>query len=89
MFRCYISAVALKRMLNFNAPPLKNTAAEPVWKVSHCDSTPTLMVSKETQAELLGVILTVRNAQYVQKSLSAKYYLALTLKIDILLLKKR
>ncbi|KAF3700715.1 Sec1 family domain-containing protein 1 SLY1 -like protein [Channa argus] len=25
--------VALKRMLNFNAPPLKNTAAEPVWKV--------------------------------------------------------
>ncbi|XP_060736203.1 sec1 family domain-containing protein 1 [Tachysurus vachellii] len=24
---------ALKRMLNFNAPPLKNTAAEPVWKV--------------------------------------------------------
>ncbi|KAF1375251.1 hypothetical protein PFLUV_G00237640 [Perca fluviatilis] len=24
--------VALKRMLNFNAPPLKNTAAEPVWK---------------------------------------------------------
>uniref|UniRef100_A0AAQ6A6X4 Sec1 family domain-containing protein 1 n=1 Tax=Amphiprion ocellaris TaxID=80972 RepID=A0AAQ6A6X4_AMPOC len=29
---CFIS-VALKRMLNFNAPPLKNTAAEPVWKV--------------------------------------------------------
>ncbi|CAB1331143.1 unnamed protein product, partial [Coregonus sp. 'balchen'] len=26
-------AAALKRMLNFNAPPLKNTAAEPVWKV--------------------------------------------------------
>uniref|UniRef100_A0AAX7TCH3 Sec1 family domain-containing protein 1 n=1 Tax=Astatotilapia calliptera TaxID=8154 RepID=A0AAX7TCH3_ASTCA len=26
-------AFALKRMLNFNAPPLKNTAAEPVWKV--------------------------------------------------------
>ncbi|XP_040917164.1 sec1 family domain-containing protein 1 isoform X2 [Toxotes jaculatrix] len=26
-------AVALKRMLNFNAPPLKNTTAEPVWKV--------------------------------------------------------
>uniref|UniRef100_A0A672HE32 Sec1 family domain-containing protein 1 n=1 Tax=Salarias fasciatus TaxID=181472 RepID=A0A672HE32_SALFA len=25
--------VALRRMLNFNAPPLKNTAAEPVWKV--------------------------------------------------------
>ncbi|KAF7641933.1 hypothetical protein LDENG_00268080 [Lucifuga dentata] len=25
--------VALKRMLNFNAPPLKNTTAEPVWKV--------------------------------------------------------
>ncbi|XP_029688903.1 sec1 family domain-containing protein 1 [Takifugu rubripes] len=25
--------VALKRMLNFNAPPLKNTAVEPVWKV--------------------------------------------------------
>ncbi|KAM9355045.1 sec1 family domain-containing protein 1 [Pholidichthys leucotaenia] len=25
--------VALKRMLNFNAPPLKNTVAEPVWKV--------------------------------------------------------
>uniref|UniRef100_A0A671VA20 Sec1 family domain-containing protein 1 n=2 Tax=Sparus aurata TaxID=8175 RepID=A0A671VA20_SPAAU len=25
--------IALKRMLNFNAPPLKNTAAEPVWKV--------------------------------------------------------
>ncbi|XP_034432413.1 sec1 family domain-containing protein 1 [Hippoglossus hippoglossus] len=25
--------VALKRMLNFNAPPLKNSAAEPVWKV--------------------------------------------------------
>uniref|UniRef100_A0A8C9ZEY9 Sec1 family domain-containing protein 1 n=1 Tax=Sander lucioperca TaxID=283035 RepID=A0A8C9ZEY9_SANLU len=25
--------VALKRMLNFNAPPLKNAAAEPVWKV--------------------------------------------------------
>uniref|UniRef100_A0AAQ4S9J4 Sec1 family domain containing 1 n=1 Tax=Gasterosteus aculeatus aculeatus TaxID=481459 RepID=A0AAQ4S9J4_GASAC len=25
--------VALKRMLNFNAPPLKNTATEPVWKV--------------------------------------------------------
>uniref|UniRef100_A0A667Z1Y9 Sec1 family domain containing 1 n=1 Tax=Myripristis murdjan TaxID=586833 RepID=A0A667Z1Y9_9TELE len=24
---------ALKRMLNFNAPPLKNAAAEPVWKV--------------------------------------------------------
>uniref|UniRef100_A0A7N8WXC4 Sec1 family domain-containing protein 1 n=1 Tax=Mastacembelus armatus TaxID=205130 RepID=A0A7N8WXC4_9TELE len=24
---------AIKRMLNFNAPPLKNTAAEPVWKV--------------------------------------------------------
>ncbi|KAJ8353535.1 hypothetical protein SKAU_G00211020, partial [Synaphobranchus kaupii] len=24
---------ALKRMLNFNAPPMKNTAAEPVWKV--------------------------------------------------------
>uniref|UniRef100_A0A6Q2XXC1 Sec1 family domain-containing protein 1 n=1 Tax=Esox lucius TaxID=8010 RepID=A0A6Q2XXC1_ESOLU len=24
---------ALKRMLNFNAPPLKTTAAEPVWKV--------------------------------------------------------
>ncbi|KAK7142236.1 hypothetical protein R3I94_011810 [Phoxinus phoxinus] len=24
---------ALKRMLNFNAPPLKNTASEPVWKV--------------------------------------------------------
>uniref|UniRef100_A0A671MPX7 Sec1 family domain-containing protein 1 n=1 Tax=Sinocyclocheilus anshuiensis TaxID=1608454 RepID=A0A671MPX7_9TELE len=24
---------ALKRMLNFNAPPLKNTTAEPVWKV--------------------------------------------------------
>uniref|UniRef100_A0A8C9W174 Sec1 family domain-containing protein 1 n=1 Tax=Scleropages formosus TaxID=113540 RepID=A0A8C9W174_SCLFO len=24
---------ALKRMLNFNVPPLKNTAAEPVWKV--------------------------------------------------------
>uniref|UniRef100_A0AAX7VVX1 Sec1 family domain-containing protein 1 n=1 Tax=Astatotilapia calliptera TaxID=8154 RepID=A0AAX7VVX1_ASTCA len=32
-FLCCISAVALKRMLNFNAPPLKNTAAEPVWKV--------------------------------------------------------
>uniref|UniRef100_A0A6Q2YME6 Sec1 family domain containing 1 n=1 Tax=Esox lucius TaxID=8010 RepID=A0A6Q2YME6_ESOLU len=27
----YVSA--LKRMLNFNAPPLKTTAAEPVWKV--------------------------------------------------------
>uniref|UniRef100_A0AAR2JP43 Sec1 family domain-containing protein 1 n=1 Tax=Pygocentrus nattereri TaxID=42514 RepID=A0AAR2JP43_PYGNA len=27
------AASALKRMLNFNAPPLKNTAAEPVWKV--------------------------------------------------------
>ncbi|GLD71855.1 sec1 family domain-containing protein 1 isoform X1 [Lates japonicus] len=26
-------AVALKRMLNFNSPPLKNTTAEPVWKV--------------------------------------------------------
>uniref|UniRef100_A0A6Q2XTB1 Sec1 family domain containing 1 n=1 Tax=Esox lucius TaxID=8010 RepID=A0A6Q2XTB1_ESOLU len=26
-------AAALKRMLNFNAPPLKTTAAEPVWKV--------------------------------------------------------
>uniref|UniRef100_A0A8C5CYW3 Sec1 family domain-containing protein 1 n=1 Tax=Gadus morhua TaxID=8049 RepID=A0A8C5CYW3_GADMO len=26
-------AAALKRMLNFNAPPLKNTASEPVWKV--------------------------------------------------------
>uniref|UniRef100_A0A667YLP0 Sec1 family domain-containing protein 1 n=1 Tax=Myripristis murdjan TaxID=586833 RepID=A0A667YLP0_9TELE len=26
-------AAALKRMLNFNAPPLKNAAAEPVWKV--------------------------------------------------------
>uniref|UniRef100_A0A7N8XBK9 Sec1 family domain-containing protein 1 n=1 Tax=Mastacembelus armatus TaxID=205130 RepID=A0A7N8XBK9_9TELE len=26
-------SLALKRMLNFNAPPLKNTAAEPVWKV--------------------------------------------------------
>ncbi|KAF7704196.1 hypothetical protein HF521_021268 [Silurus meridionalis] len=26
-------AAALKRMLNFNAPPLKNTAVEPVWKV--------------------------------------------------------
>uniref|UniRef100_A0A8C9ZBD9 Sec1 family domain-containing protein 1 n=1 Tax=Sander lucioperca TaxID=283035 RepID=A0A8C9ZBD9_SANLU len=25
--------IALKRMLNFNAPPLKNAAAEPVWKV--------------------------------------------------------
>ncbi|CAF89651.1 unnamed protein product [Tetraodon nigroviridis] len=25
--------VALKRMLNFNASPLKNTAVEPVWKV--------------------------------------------------------
>ncbi|GLD71861.1 sec1 family domain-containing protein 1 [Lates japonicus] len=25
-------AVALKRMLNFNSPPLKNTTAEPVWK---------------------------------------------------------
>lgn len=25
--------MALKRMLNFNAPPLKNTAVEPVWKV--------------------------------------------------------
>ncbi|XP_074548907.1 sec1 family domain-containing protein 1 [Halichoeres trimaculatus] len=25
--------VALKRMLDFNAPPLKNTTAEPVWKV--------------------------------------------------------
>ncbi|XP_008397133.1 sec1 family domain-containing protein 1-like [Poecilia reticulata] len=25
--------VALKRMLNFNTPPLKNAAAEPVWKV--------------------------------------------------------
>ncbi|KAM3594663.1 uncharacterized protein V6R79_011803 [Siganus canaliculatus] len=25
--------VALKRMLNFNTPPLKNSAAEPVWKV--------------------------------------------------------
>uniref|UniRef100_A0A4W6DHT7 Sec1 family domain-containing protein 1 n=1 Tax=Lates calcarifer TaxID=8187 RepID=A0A4W6DHT7_LATCA len=25
--------IALKRMLNFNAPPLKNTTAEPVWKV--------------------------------------------------------
>uniref|UniRef100_A0A673CGV6 Sec1 family domain-containing protein 1 n=1 Tax=Sphaeramia orbicularis TaxID=375764 RepID=A0A673CGV6_9TELE len=25
--------MALKRMLNFNAPPLNNTAAEPVWKV--------------------------------------------------------
>uniref|UniRef100_A0A8C2GAC3 Sec1 family domain-containing protein 1-like n=1 Tax=Cyprinus carpio TaxID=7962 RepID=A0A8C2GAC3_CYPCA len=24
---------ALKRMLNFNAPPLKNTTAEPVWKL--------------------------------------------------------
>ncbi|KAJ8391420.1 hypothetical protein AAFF_G00090500 [Aldrovandia affinis] len=24
---------ALKRMLNFNAPPMKNTATEPVWKV--------------------------------------------------------
>lgn len=28
-----LSLAALKRMLNFNAPPLKNTAAEPVWKV--------------------------------------------------------
>ncbi|XP_053291002.1 sec1 family domain-containing protein 1 [Pleuronectes platessa] len=25
--------VALRRMLNFNAPPMKNSAAEPVWKV--------------------------------------------------------
>ncbi|XP_013877598.1 sec1 family domain-containing protein 1 [Austrofundulus limnaeus] len=25
--------VALRRMLNFNSPPLKNTSAEPVWKV--------------------------------------------------------
>ncbi|XP_061676539.1 sec1 family domain-containing protein 1 [Syngnathoides biaculeatus] len=25
--------VALRRMLNFNAPPVKNAAAEPVWKV--------------------------------------------------------
>ncbi|XP_017295893.1 sec1 family domain-containing protein 1 isoform X1 [Kryptolebias marmoratus] len=25
--------VALKRMLNFNTPPLKNSSAEPVWKV--------------------------------------------------------
>uniref|UniRef100_A0A3Q2DUM2 Sec1 family domain containing 1 n=1 Tax=Cyprinodon variegatus TaxID=28743 RepID=A0A3Q2DUM2_CYPVA len=33
MFLC-VSAVALKRMLNFNTPPLKNTGAEPVWKVS-------------------------------------------------------
>ncbi|XP_039641386.1 sec1 family domain-containing protein 1 [Perca fluviatilis] len=31
--------VALKRMLNFNAPPLKNTAAEPVWKVQHSCNT--------------------------------------------------
>ena len=29
------SAAALKRMLNLNAPLLKNTAAEPVWKVKH------------------------------------------------------
>lgn len=29
----FLSSAALKRMLNFNAPPLKNTAAEPVWKV--------------------------------------------------------
>lgn len=28
-----LSLAALKRMLNFNAPPLKNTAVEPVWKV--------------------------------------------------------
>jgi len=30
----FLFSAALKRMLNFNAPPLKNTAAEPVWKVS-------------------------------------------------------
>uniref|UniRef100_A0A671VBJ0 Sec1 family domain-containing protein 1 n=1 Tax=Sparus aurata TaxID=8175 RepID=A0A671VBJ0_SPAAU len=30
---CRHVSFALKRMLNFNAPPLKNTAAEPVWKV--------------------------------------------------------
>lgn len=34
---------ALKRMLNFNAPPLKNTAAEPVWKVR--DFTPALYIT--------------------------------------------
>uniref|UniRef100_A0A4W6DHH5 Sec1 family domain-containing protein 1 n=2 Tax=Lates calcarifer TaxID=8187 RepID=A0A4W6DHH5_LATCA len=28
-----LEKLALKRMLNFNAPPLKNTTAEPVWKV--------------------------------------------------------
>ncbi len=29
----FLFSAALKRMLNFNAPPLKNTTAEPVWKV--------------------------------------------------------
>lgn len=33
-FFMFLFSAALKRMLNFNAPPLKNTAAEPVWKVS-------------------------------------------------------
>ncbi len=31
----FVPAVALRRMLNFNAPPMKNTTAEPVWKVTH------------------------------------------------------
>lgn len=34
----FVFTVALKRMLNFNAPPPKNTAAEPVWKVKESKS---------------------------------------------------
>lgn len=33
-----LSLAALKRMLNFNSPPLKNTAVEPVWKVMNLTS---------------------------------------------------
>lgn len=30
----FVFSGALKRMLNFNVPPVKNSTGEPVWKVS-------------------------------------------------------
>uniref|UniRef100_A0A3Q2WWQ9 Sec1 family domain containing 1 n=1 Tax=Haplochromis burtoni TaxID=8153 RepID=A0A3Q2WWQ9_HAPBU len=63
--------VALKRMLNFNAPPLKNTAAEPVWKVLIYDRFGQDIISPLLSVKELrdmGITLHLKTKYYIIKN---------------------